>query len=97
MLTCTHQVTVICCNFIKFLVMGYLAWKQPTAPLVTLGDAVASFLNRPDLSTAGGCLNGIKDFNNPYDWKPKTLAWRQKKHIWFHAASTKQWLLSHFL
>ena len=42
--------------------MGYVAWKRPREPLVTPGDAVASFLDRPDLTTKGNCLSGSRRF-----------------------------------
>ena len=45
------MVIVIVCNLIKTTVMGLISWKQPVEPLVTLGDAIASFLDEPDPTT----------------------------------------------
>ena len=38
---------VIACNILKIICMGYMVWRLDTCPLVTLGDALASFLERP--------------------------------------------------
>ena len=54
---------VIICNVGKMIVIGYIAWKRPQEPLVTIGDAVASFLENPDLTTKGNCLAELRRFN----------------------------------
>ena len=43
---------VIVCNFIKGICMGTLSWKLDSHPLATLGDAIASFLDAPDMDIA---------------------------------------------
>lgn len=55
-LSSQFMVVVIICNICKMYLMGYVAWKKPGEPLVTVGDAVASFLDNPDLTTKGNCL-----------------------------------------
>ena len=50
------MVVVIICNFCKLTIMGYVAWQRPLEPLVTVGDAVASFLDKPDRTTKSNCL-----------------------------------------
>ncbi|KAL6712953.1 hypothetical protein ACLMJK_009508 [Lecanora helva] len=47
---------VIVCNLVKSCCMARIAWKQDPAPLITLGDLIASFLNRHDPTTRGNCL-----------------------------------------
>ncbi|KAJ6071510.1 hypothetical protein N7499_009524 [Penicillium canescens] len=42
--------------------------RSKTAPLLTRGDAVASFVSRPDSSTEGQCWLSNKDVHNG-DWK----------------------------
>ncbi|RMZ86815.1 hypothetical protein DV736_g5959, partial [Chaetothyriales sp. CBS 134916] len=48
--------TVITCNVAKMLLMWIVAFRLRGSPLITIGDAVASFLQRPDLTTEGLCL-----------------------------------------
>ena len=50
------MIVVCLCNLGKMLVMGYVAWRRPPEPLVTLGDALQSFLDDPDQTTIGNCL-----------------------------------------
>lgn len=52
------MIIVIVCNLIKTICMACIVWRQDSEPLVTFGDAVASFLNKPDSSTKGNCLAG---------------------------------------
>lgn len=54
---------VIICNVGKMIVMGYIAWKRAQEPLVTIGNAVASCLENPDLTTKGNCLAELRRFN----------------------------------
>lgn len=56
------MIIVIICNLIKMLIMGYIAWRRPSEPLITLGDAVASFSDDPDMTTKGNCLAGATRF-----------------------------------
>ena len=56
------MIVVCLCNLAKTLVMGYVFWQQPVEPLVTLGDALRSFLNNPDPTTDGSCLAGEDRF-----------------------------------
>ena len=38
---------VIACNILKIICMGYMVWRLDPRPLVTVGDALASFLQSP--------------------------------------------------
>ncbi|RMZ81806.1 hypothetical protein DV738_g2021, partial [Chaetothyriales sp. CBS 135597] len=49
-------ITVIACNAVKAALMLFVAFRLHGSPLITIGDAVASFLQRPDLTTEGLCL-----------------------------------------
>ena len=53
---------IIICNLTKTVCMITVAWKQDPEPLVTLGDAISSFLDRPDVSTGGNCVAGRTRF-----------------------------------
>ena len=43
----TLMIVVIVCNCIKIICIGTLAWMMDSRPLVTLGDALSSLLQRP--------------------------------------------------
>ena len=58
------MVIVVVCNLIKLGCMGYVAWRQDPEPLITLGDAVESFLAREDTTTRGVCLAGEAYFRH---------------------------------
>jgi len=78
---------VIAFNAVKVLVLAYIFLGVREKPLLTVGDAVASFMRKTDLSTAGRCLisrrsdqvmkwqNWIPSKGQPYDPRPKR--WRQ--------------------
>ena len=50
------MIIVILCNIMKTLCMGFTVWKLSSVPLLTLGDAIASFLAEADPNTKGNCL-----------------------------------------
>ena len=50
------MVIVILCNFSKTFCMFLTIWNPSWVPLLTLGDAIASFLAQPDPSTVNNCL-----------------------------------------
>lgn len=49
-------VVVMTCNVGKALIMFYVAFRVRDKPLITVGDAINSFLSDNDPSTAGMCL-----------------------------------------
>ncbi len=84
--------TIIICNLVKIICM-FLCSKVTdleSQPLVTLGDAVASFLKTPDRATAGLCLSQGSNFSYYLNRGPRP--WRLKKRFWFAAASILRWL-----
>ncbi|THX14844.1 hypothetical protein D6D17_03147 [Aureobasidium pullulans] len=50
------SVVVMICSVVKIFCMSYVAWGIKDSPLITVGDAVASFLRRTDSTTRGACL-----------------------------------------
>ena len=56
------MIAVIICNLVKTICISVIAWKPDWEPLVTLGDAIASFLDRPDVTTKGNCIVGKARF-----------------------------------
>ncbi|CUS15480.1 unnamed protein product, partial [Tuber aestivum] len=99
---CTVQFTlqimivVICCNFVKAccMIMAVVRTREPT--LVTLGDAVDSFLRVPDPTTVGMCFS---------DRRFAILEWRHGRSIgarpwkqegvqrWWRSVSETRWLI----
>jgi hypothetical protein len=69
---------VILCNLSKVICMFITICYLKGAPLVTLGDAIESFLKHPDHTTKGLCLVSKEDIQNgvwtqppkPREWQP---------------------------
>ena len=64
-------VALICCDLVKLLSIGFtlrsaltLADNHNEISLTTIGDAVASFLDTPDETSAGRCLLDAKQIRN---------------------------------
>ena len=98
------MMAVIVCNLCKMIIMGYIAWKRPSEPLVTVGDAIASFLDEPDLTTMGSCLSGKDQFEEMSSsgqagdrvlrkWGQGTMRCDLGASYWFRAASIRRWTL----
>ena len=58
----TIMIIVIICNLTKAVCMLLTLRHRFTTPLLTLGDAVASFLKRPDIYTRNNCLSDRYNF-----------------------------------
>lgn len=89
-------VTVVICNLTKLIVMTFFWWRQPTEPLVALGDAIASFLDTPDPSSR---LKRVVESDKGQTvktskgWSDRGLG-RNQMIRWFWAASRLRWILS---
>ena len=81
---------VILCNLIKTLCMLLALQLQRCQPLVTLGDALESFIRRADPATEGMCLAGKRNFSQK--WEPAPMEWKGMRRWWFSSASKKRWL-----
>jgi len=88
----TVMVIVICCNFVKMIVMAFIAWKRPTEPLMTLGDAIASFLDEPDPTTRGNCLAAKDRFQESKDWSEVIIEWDPRPRHWLRATSSRRFV-----
>jgi len=81
---------IIACNAAKALSMFLTYLYARDATLVTLGDAIASFLDAPDKTTTNLCLaskNDIKELwrspRRPIEWKSdKKELITESAHIW---------------
>lgn len=56
---------VMFCNLTKTICMLLIIHHRFTTPLLTVGDAVASFLKKPDIYTRNNCLGDKYNFRRP--------------------------------
>jgi hypothetical protein len=88
---------VAICNLLKALVMTWMVLRYNTSGLVTLGDAMASFLDNPDLTTAGICMMSSRKIRRG-EWKsvrPQLYSGTRKR--WWRAVSRTEWWTSQFM
>lgn len=84
---------VIGFNILKVIGVAYVCFRLPEDPLVTIGDAIQSFITKPDPYTKGMCL-GTKDTIERYvahGNSPPPARYRHKGQRWYRAATYKQW------
>ena len=89
-------IVVVVCNLGKVLSMLYVAFYIKDDPLMTVGDAVQSFLSRPDKATTGMCLISkadvvAKSAITMFDPEPKP--YQSNLLQWRTAASNRRWTL----
>lgn len=69
--------SVMVMNAIKAGCMFWSLWRHRDPGLVTFGDAVSSFLARPDERSKGQCLMSKFNFNRvPPRWSSRGIYWR---------------------
>lgn len=100
------MVAVIICNAVKSICMFYTVCKSKEDPLVTVGDAVSSFLESPDKTTVGMCIVSKRDIKKGI-WKYTSdgithgkwnmQLWKPRKHFWLSAASIGRWVICNVL
>ena len=102
--------TVIVCNTVKVIVMLIVAVRLTDDPLITIGDAIESFLEVPDKTTKDLCLFDRRDaqrcegFKNPHSinenspWKYKNGAKHKLADLatlrWSKAPSGMRWTMT---
>jgi hypothetical protein len=85
---------VILCNISKVTCMFITIFYLKGAPLVTLGDAIESFLKRPDHTTKGLCLVSKEDIQNGVWTQPlKPKVWQPIKGKQYHHTNTTRWII----
>ncbi|KAL8992384.1 MAG: hypothetical protein Q9169_007142 [Polycauliona sp. 2 TL-2023] len=80
----SFALVVIACNIIKLVTMSLTLRQHPDPPaLVTTGDAINSFLRRPDGTTSGLCLFFGASMYLHWEWRrgsyETSLQWRKTK------------------
>ena len=64
------MIIVILYNLIKTICMSTIVWKQDPELLVIFGDAVVSFMDRPDRIIKGNCITEKAHFEKSKSWDP---------------------------
>lgn len=88
---------VIICNAVKIGAMLFVALRLRDEPLITIGDAVESFLDHADERTTGACLYSKRDILQKNTWnksgniEPKQADFKPRK--WNSAASGRRWTI----
>ena len=89
------MIVVIGCNLVKAccMVMAVVRSREPT--LVTLGDAIDSFLETPDQTTIGICFADRQYIGRGWRrrWRARPRQWKQKGvQRWWTAVSETRWI-----
>lgn len=87
---------VVAVNLFKVALMLLVAFGRGESPLLTVGDAVASFLEHADETTKGMCLKTKHDFYVG-DWSREPREFDPTRRPKYDAASFNQWLAYLFL
>ncbi|KAL9620828.1 MAG: hypothetical protein Q9204_008176 [Flavoplaca sp. TL-2023a] len=83
-------IVVIMSNFVKAACMIVIVYRHDDTPLITLGDAIASFLDVPDRTTQGNCVAPEDSFQQR-KWTQQPRPWATKRAYWFSSSSWKFW------
>ena len=87
-------IAVLVCNFVKALCLYWSLHKVCSNPLLTIGDAIASFLEAPDASTVGYGAISATDMSRIAKHAGTTpTGWEGKRRNGFYAASPIRWVL----
>lgn len=60
--------------------------------LVTAGDALASFLQTPDVHTQGMSTRSKDEFQKSSHWNSEPKRWNPQKNRWYRAAGLRRWV-----
>jgi hypothetical protein len=87
-------------NLAKAIIMVTVVISAKDVPLLTIGDAISSFMQEPDATTKGMCYSPRKTSRrcrqiNSGSQKPSRE--RQGASFWFRATSLKRWIICNTL
>ncbi|KAH0842981.1 hypothetical protein FOPE_07835 [Fonsecaea pedrosoi] len=84
---------VLAFNILKVVGIAYVTFWLGEAPLVTVGDALQSFLCNPDSTTEGMCLASHSSIvaSSKLGYKSMPMRYDPQQHRFFEAATWKQW------
>ncbi|EKG16764.1 hypothetical protein MPH_05967 [Macrophomina phaseolina MS6] len=87
-------------NIVKLIITCFLVWSSliNTNPLVTIGDAAASFIDTPDAQTRGMCLYGATEIKRVMrEGTPIAQEYRGSPKLWSAGVSKLRWSLASIL
>lgn len=100
----SFAIVVIACGVIKLVCICCIAYHAPSNKLLTVGDAIASFLTSPDPHTTARGLASKRDCNTgPYSWNFKghhlqvatqSQLLSTKRKCWWQAGSPFLWTVT---
>lgn len=91
-------ILVTALSLAKAIIMLSLPLGVKESPLMTIGDAIASFLWRPDLSTENMCLVSKQDMKMAKAcWPRAPRIFKSKRRMLFSAISKTRWILCAFI
>ena len=80
-------------HLVKLILMGCLVLCIEETPLITIGDAIADFINKEDDFTYGRSLFSRYDFEKAgKDWPAGEKRWSSKAVSWSDAGSRRHWI-----
>ncbi|KAF2832511.1 hypothetical protein CC86DRAFT_366289 [Ophiobolus disseminans] len=84
-------IAVIVCvlNFVKAAIMFFIVFRVGDEPLITMGDAAASFLETNDPTTKNMCLLSIHDAREN-GYKAGAREWLDQRYRWKDVTSMKR-------
>lgn len=102
-------ILVIISNLVKATCMAIALWKcGGHGAFVTIGDAIASFLDNPDPSTSGRCLQTRRHVELWWDWNEWAMGnsdiamkrdrrrFRSRRRKWAMAPSERRWVATYW-
>jgi hypothetical protein len=91
------MVVVLSCNLVKLLCMLFTVWRCNEFSMVTLGDAVSSFLETPDPYTDGMCTVTKKEIESGEWTRNQPKRWEDRRRFRCEAVGLRRWILSNSL
>jgi len=93
------MIVVIACNLVKACCMIMTAVRSREPTLVTLGDAIDSFLRIPDPTTMGICFADRQFIGKGgREWRTGPRQWKQKEvQPWRASVSKMRWVTTNIL
>ncbi|KAL8837011.1 MAG: hypothetical protein Q9170_002700 [Blastenia crenularia] len=70
----TFAIIVVLSNLVKVVCMFLTLWRHDVLALITIGDAIESFLDRPDNFTKGFCIYSDRLVRLLLEWEHKAQA-----------------------
>jgi len=85
---------VIIANLLKAISMAMAAFRMKTVPLVFMGDAIESFLKKPDITTLRRCLADKTMAESSWELQPTPKPYAPEEWRWWHAPSKRRWVIT---